>query len=91
MPKAKELHDDGYKNLFATEDGQYFSTLSYGLEHAKNIDSEVFSFTGEDFANGTDQEPEVSEVTNPEPEVTEVTNPEPEPVQKKKVSKPKKK
>ena len=73
LPQAEKLIAQGYKKLCATDDGQFFTDLELATAHAKKIDSEVFHFCGEDFANA-------SEEVNPSEEDNNsgtVTDPEP--------------
>ena len=95
LPKAKELYVQGYKNLHATHDGQFFTEADMADSHAKNIGSEVFKFSCEDLALVCECAPVLAK----EPET--VSEPHPvedhkpvkfsKPIQKKKVTQTKKK
>ncbi len=83
IDQAKKLIDQGYKKLTGTNDGQFFTDLELATAHAKNIDSEVFKFSSEDFANVPEADTE--NVIIPAPVVA------PAPAKKKDVTKTKKK
>lgn len=83
LPKAKELHGQGYKKLHATHDGQFFTDAELAAVHAKTIDSEVYKFSSEDLETVCEEAPKVSLETESTPEPEAKSEPAPKPETKK--------